>query len=711
MTRRMLRSAKLWLLAPLCAAGCLAAPSTSTPPPTEDPPVVDPPPVVDKPPVDPPPTLPVGTTPIGRPEECEVDQLDKPEVYGTKIKSTLTGLALTSDELATLRDDPDALAGMIDGWLATPQADDVFRHFFMTAFQQDQVTGDALMEMLDTNNVNYGRWSDTQENMLPLLIDNMQQSFARTALRLVKEGRPFNEVLTTDTFEMTTALKVFYAFVDQRHLDEQGALFERPIGAFTSYVALRNLADEPPVEEVLDPNSPNAMHFFVPEFDSLCTAADVNELPFQANGFITDKSHFIFSLMFGRAQVVINRGGAAGCRAASRPRQPMLAQSDFSDWTTVHVRKPNAGEQPTRFFRLVAIRGAQELVLEADRVGFFTTMGFFNTWPTNEDNAARVTVNQTLITALGASFDGTTVTDFSPPNLDEEHSAPGSACYGCHQTLDPMREFVRQSFSPTYGRQHDPARIDAEAQFVFRGVQSGGQGVLALANILADHPDFPAAWAEKLCFFANSQACPKGSPELARVVDAFKASNLDFKVLVRTLFSSPLVTNAACIDGGTGGSRSIARHDQFCAKLSGRLGVQDVCALDTPNRQRTALQRLTSTGMASVPADTFSRGEPDPITISETGLFVRASREVVCTGIGERAYDAAFGGMSRNEAIEKMVVELMGLLPSDSRHDEAVAILRDHVTDGVAQGATQRDALRSALVVACMSPGMAGVGF
>eukprot|EP01024_Parvocaulis_polyphysoides_P004565 TRINITY_DN111362_c0_g1_i1.p1 TRINITY_DN111362_c0_g1~~TRINITY_DN111362_c0_g1_i1.p1 ORF type:complete len:120 (-),score=19.96 TRINITY_DN111362_c0_g1_i1:43-402(-) len=115
--------------------------------------------------------------------------------------------------------------------------------------------------------------------------------------------------------------------------------------------------------------------------------------------------------------------------------------------------------------------------------------------------------------------------------------------------------------------------------------------------------------------------------------------------------------------------------------------------------------------VSSIPVDVVSRGETDPITISETGLFTRATREVVCNVVGERAYDAAFAGLNRSEAIEKMVNDVMGLSAADPRHDAAIAILDDHVTDGMAAGANQRNSLRSALAVACMSPGVSGVRF
>ncbi len=678
-----------------------------TPPP--GPPPAPPPPTVQPPP--PAPTFPVGKTPVGEAKECEVDHLDPPQIYGNKVKALLTGLPMSQQELSQLEQDPASLPRFVDAWLAMPEAQENLQRFFKIAFQQDQVTNEGIMTFTGSNNVAYGRFGASREQVLPLLISNIEQSFSRTALKLVQDGRPFNEVLTTDTFEMTTALKLFYAFLDHRNLNEAGDVVAAPMPGFGSFVGLRNFADEAPPEEVLDPNSPNFMRIYLPRFDDLCLPANVDEFPFQQNALNRDLPFFVFRVIMGRTENVRNRAENATCRARPRAREPLLSQSDFSDWTTVRIRKPQGREQTTRFYDLVGLRSAQELVLRTDRIGFFSTVGFFGTWPTNEDNASRVTINQTLITALGASFDGVTVTDFSPPALDEQHSAPGSTCFGCHQTLDPMREFFRKSYSHAYGVQDNQERLDAEAHFVFRGVQATGQNVQDLAGILANHPDFSGAWAQKLCYYANSAPCPEGSEAFTQVVQAFEQNNLDFRVLIRELFSSPLVTNASCYEGSEGFGRSIARRDQFCSKLSNRLGVDDICALETPLRERNNLQRAVLAGMASIPADTFSRGEPDPITISDTGLFTRATREVVCVEVGELAFDDVFGGMEVEPAIEKMVTEVIGLSSGDARHAEALQILRDHVSDGMDEGANQRNVLRSALVVACMSPGVAGMGF
>lgn len=705
----------------LLMTGCMAnnvdpiAPGPTTPNPEPPTRPTEPPTRPTEPPTrptEPVPSVPVTQTPAGQAHDCTVDLLTAPQTYGTKVKTLLTGLALTSEELDQLREDPNALQGLVRGWIETPEAQTALRHFFRMAFQQDQVAADGLMDMLKVNNLAWGQVSGANnERAHTLMIQNIEDSFARTALRMVQDGQSFNGVLTTETFEMTTALMVLYSYLEHRHVNDDDTFFTRPLPEITGYTALRRLADEPPMEEVLDPDHDNFMHVYIPRFADLCPANGQDEIELPTNA-APNKESMVFYTMMGRPMNLSRRVDGQRCRAQQRVRRALLTASDFTDWRPVRIRRANGNNPATKFYRLTALRQANELRVHSDRVGFFTHLGFFATWPTNEDNASRVTLNQTLITALGESFDGTTVSDFSPPNLDAEHSAPGTPCYGCHQTLDPMRDFFRQSYSNFYGQQHDQARQDLEAIFVFRGmhVTGTGGGVRELGRILSAHPDFPLAWAQKLCAYANARPCPD-SEALDDVVAAFVGSNLDFKTLLVELLSSPLVTNAECVDQRTYGDPSIARLDQFCAQLSHRLGVEDVCALDASPRQRSGIQINVARAITSIPADTFSRGEPKPITISETGLFTRANREVACTVVGERAHTAAFGGMQRAEALEKMVSVVMGLPPGDSRHDPALQILTEHVVDARAAGLNERDAQRSALVLACMSPGVSGVGF
>lgn len=670
-------------------------------------------------PVDPPPAHGASATLAGSTRGCDVDLLSGPHVYGSKVKTLLTGEALTEGELGALQTAPEQLPDLIDQWMTTPAAESVLTTFFATAFQQNQIDVDGLPQMLRRNNLTWGRFTGPNQNLSELMIRNLQESFARTAMGLVREGRPFSETVTTETFEMTTAMLVLHALIEQRHADDQNRLQKTTMPEVSGFTFVRHVADAPPVSESLDPSSPNFLTFYIPGFDNLCLPAEQDRvqapLSWIGGG---DEVFFLFSLMVGRPTAVFNRAANQGrpgnpCVAANNMNSPpLLTRADFEDWRPVRLRPVQwTGEEPSRFYRLDQLRGATELAVRTDRMGFATTLGFLSTWPTNEDNAARVTVNQALIVALGASFDGETVTDFSPTTLDEEHSAPGTACYSCHQTLDPMRDFFRQSYSFNYGRQSDAVRSTLEPHFVFRGVRRTGEGVRDFARTLAEHPDFPRGWAQKFCVYANGAPCPEESPEFAAVLEAFTSSGLDFRVLLRTLFSSPLVTHDACVEGGTGHLRSISRRDQLCAQLSTRLGVDDICGASLHPARRNPMQRDVAAAVVSIPEDTFARGEPDPLVISQTGLFTRASREVACTVVAERAYATAFGNQGEDAVLPLLVERVMGLVPGDPRRDPAFDILRDHVREAREDGASERVALQSALVVACMAPGMAGIGF
>ena len=665
------------------------------------------------------PSIAVDGSVTGPIETCEVDQLSPPSVYGHKVKTLLTGMPLDSAELTTLNTDPSQLSSMVQGWLTTPEFDGVIFRFFQTAFQQNQLDADAVPMMIRRNNLNWGRFQNPNENLSELMLQNFRESFARTTLELVRTNGNFSSVVTTETFQVTTAMLVFQALLEHRYANDENRLVQVAMPEVSRFTVYRNQADAPPPIEALDPSNERFLHFFVPEFERLCLPDTQNTLEVTDSAFgANDELFFIFSQMVGRPERVRAPGGNNSCQTPSGVRTtPILTRADFSDWRPVRFRKAGANEETTRFYDLAKLRTTNELVVRSDRIGFFTSLGFLATWPTNEDNQARVTLNQTLITALGHSFDGQIVDDFSPTNLDGEHSAPGTSCYGCHQTLDPMREFFLSSFSYYYGQQDNQDTMTSlDPEFVFRGTRADGSNVRDLANIIAGHADFPRAWVQKMCYFANSAPCPENSTEFQDVVRDFTASGMNFRTMLQSLMSSPLVSNAKCVSSGeenesAGSLRAISRRDQLCAQLSNRLGMDNICGQNLLRNRQSRLQRDVANAVASIPEDTFARGEPEPLIISQTGLFTRATREVVCTVVAERAYDGTFGDLTREDAIKLMVERVMGLPEVDPRHAGALKILSDHVTDGVADGARETDALRSALAVACMSPGIAGIGF
>src|SRR3989441_11269695 len=193
---------------------------------------------------------------------------------------------------------------------------------------------------------------------------------------------------------------------------------------------------------------------------------------------------------------------------------------------------------------LVNFRTGGNLVLRTPRVGFFTTPTFLAEWNTNNSNQARVTTNQTLIVALGRAMTPQNATP--PPSLaalDQAHASQ-PACLACHQSLDPMRQFFRQQYSYYFHPQTSSAQIGLSGSFGFRGVTSSGRTIFDLADQLAAHPDFPAAWTQKLCTWANSAPCLETDPEFVRVVGIFAGSNFSWSALTVELFSSPLASYA-----------------------------------------------------------------------------------------------------------------------------------------------------------------------
>ena len=695
----------------LAAAGCSGGASTTG----------DSPPPGNTPPADVPmaPGAPVDRAVVGEASQCDVSGLDQPRIYGHKVKTVLTGLPLTTEELAALEVSRDVLPNLIDGWMNTAEFKSILVDFFRTAFQQDELDREGLTNILAMGGLDWGRFEDPRVSLRELVDLNIQESFARTALRIVESDSPFTEVATTNQYEMTTALLALHALVEHRSVSDNGRLALRSDFG-RSFVFHRNLDAAPPLEEALDPTSPNFLHVYLPNFAGLCVPDDQDVyIPDDARDFRgIDKLWYAFSLIMGRPARVFNmaendnRDGNP-CQAGNVFMPPVLTRADFNDWRTVSFRPITSPDQSaTPFWNLGDLRNADLIDVWSERVGFFTTLGFFSTWPTNRDNASRVTLNQTLITALGTSFEGNTVSDFSPPNLSAEHSEPGTSCYGCHQTLDPMRDFFRASYSFRYGLQDDMERMaEFRPFFVFRGTSGRGDGVTDLSRILAVHPEFASAWVQKMCFHANSKGCPEESEEFKAIVTRFVDGGLNFKAMVKDLFSSALVTNHDCVDAGTGDIRSISRRDQMCAQLSNRLGVENICGDHIANGNRTPTQRSLAGAITSIPKDTFARGEPDPVIISDTGLFIRATREVTCTIVAEEAYDAAFADASREVVLQTLVTRVIGLPIGDPRHGEVLAILGNHIDEGMAAGASERIALQSAMVVACMSPGMAGVGF
>lgn len=637
---------------------------------------------------------------------------DSPAVYVAKAKNLLVGLPPTDEEVAAVTRDASALSGLIDGWMTLPEYRDKMLTFFELAFQQTQVS------ITDFSDQSYPRQTVVNASTRNLIVENAKESFARTMIELAGEGRPFTAALTTRSFMMTPALMELYAFYDAWQVNDDGKVTDRFRKANPTLSLTVEKAEGPiPIEQTLDPSSANYMHWYDPDLgDPRLVAQNCGEDPI-AYPARADILHF---LLYGSLVRRQNAAGGNCLQFAGSALAPQLRADDFATWKMVTIRKPGPGESPTNFFDLPTLRSTNELVLTLPRVGFFTTPAFFANWQTNTSNQMRVTTNQALIVALGSSVDGTDTT--SPPGtpgLDASH-ASSPDCFACHRTLDPTRSIFSSTYSWNYHDQVDEAFSGQKGVFAFRGVVKNVGSIYDLGDTLASHPMFPAAWVQKLCYYANSGPCRTDDPEFLRIVSVFEKSGYSWNALVREIFASPLVTNAktTATASAAGTIVAVARRDHVCAALNARFGFVDVCGLAAATT--IAAKSVVPEIAAGLPSDGYGRGAVAPVLPNQPTLFYRAGMENICEAVAKVVIDPTATPQAPNaktwssadpdSAISDFVSVVMALTSKDPRSAEALSLLKAHFSDAANAGASPADALRSTFVVACLAPSAVSIG-
>jgi hypothetical protein len=640
-------------------------------------------------------------------------QADVPVTYVAKVKNILVGLPPSDDEVAAVTADPTQLQPLIQGWMALPQYTQKMQRFFELAFQQTQVSTADYADQF------YPKQISINGTVTPLLMQNLQESFARTVQALIAQGQPLSAALTTQSFMMTTALKELYAFLDTWEVDDNGKVTDRFKAANSKLqITVSAASGAIPIADTLDPSSANYMHWYDPDV----ATADANTPGCQADPIVYPVNAFTLHwLLLGSLDGHKLSDGTNCGQVGGTSMAPQLAAGDFFDWTMVTIRPPASGEATATFYDLPALRPATTLVLSIPRVGFFSTPAFFANWQTNSSNQMRVTMNQALIVALGAAVDGTDRTQppVPTPGLDATHAQqPG--CLPCHQTLDPLRSIFSASYSWNYHNQLDATWSAQPGIFVVQGVTQPGSSMADLGSALATHPMFPAAWVQKLCTYANSGACSTDDPEFQRLVADFQSSGLSWNTLVAELFASPIVTNAAPTQtvAATGQVIAVSRRDHLCAALDARLGFTDVCALFAPTSKQ--LTQTVPEIVAGLPSDGYGRGATMPVLPNAPTLFYRAGIENICEAVAAQVIDVpaskqvagvkAWASTDPNGAIAEFVSLVMGLTASDPRASQAGAILQNHFAAAMQQGATATAALQSTFVAACLAPSSTGVG-
>jgi hypothetical protein len=645
-------------------------------------------------------------------------------VYLAKVKNLLVGLPPTDSELHAVEADPTQLGSLVDGWMQLPQYQTKMWRFFELAFQQTQVVAKDFTYMTFPAPI------DQSAATQPLMLQNLQESIARTVFlnATATPEVPFNQAMSTRTIAMTTALKAYYAFQDAFQV---GNNFGCGIGGgFDSFgnsnpnLKIYVTATSIPLSGTngtLDQSGSNYMHWSDPDVAQCKT----DPLEFAANG------PKLYGVLFGQITPVSN----GQCGYSIDTSHGPLQAADFQDWTMTTVRLPSSGEPTTAFYDLPTLRNANELVLSLPHVGFLTP-AFFANWQTNMSNQMRVTMNQAFIVATGAQVDGTDpTTPTSTPGLDSVHAAPNTPCFGCHQLLDPSRSILAATYSFDLGKQTDTTFSNQLGLFAFRNQITQVKSVYDLGQALASHPLVAEGWAQKLCYYFNSNGppapnqpggCVEGDPVFTTIVNGFKA-NFSWNQLVKAVVTSPLTTYAApTLTATTNGETvAVSRRDHLCAAWNARLGFQDVCgqnAAVAPVFSKNSLYAVKG-----LPSDGYARGSTLPVLPNAPTLFYRGGTENLCealaqllidnksppppplkTNIAQRSY-ATWSSTNANQALADFVSIVMGIPPSDPRSAGLLEVLTSHFANTQSTaGATA--ALQSAFTVACMAPTAVGIG-
>jgi hypothetical protein len=662
-------------------------------------------------------------------------------IAARKVKNLLIGLPPSdADVMALMQEGPAALQKLIIGWMTDASTLPYFKakmiFFFRNAFQQIGFTPtvDFQNQLLQNGGFDFGPFGAMAvgDDAYAGLVQNLQDEFAMTAWQLTQDGHSFLETLTTQKYMMTTGLKMVYLQIEMP--DDQPFSFVnftsknklswsidysgKPIALAD---AIKNMvfSDEPPA------NPGNSFLFSNNSMFPTCRGSSSTP-----TGTFTGYAQ-LFQRIIGYTP---RYPFSAMPTCWEHPSKPYLTTQDVSDWQWVTIQQKGASEPYVQPYDLPTLRTATTMKLALPRVGFYTTPAFLALWNTNNSNQHRVTANQALLAALGHSFTSDAViVPVSEDGLDSAHTTTSGQCYGCHKSLDPMRNFWANQLDfndrndwevvTFMGAVPNPKPSTIGGVFAFGDVNAKGASITDFGTMLgkvtngASPPvnQFAVGVTQKLCYYANSAPCDVTDPEFNRVAGAF-ANGFNFPTLIKELFASPLLTGAVDTQTFAKGTVPVAisRRDHFCQALSNRLGLSDICALAVT--MPTLAQSQLASVAGSVVADTFSRGSETPVTPADPNLFFRAAVEELCQTLAPEVVDApsktvwsSTSSSNISAAINNMVERVMGYPPSDSHHAMAVSILTSHMKSAQAQSGASIG-LRSTFVLACESPTSVSIG-
>lgn len=604
-----------------------------------------------------------------------------------KAKMLIEGSAVTEDELKTVQRNPDAIEDLIREWQQEPGYLEKMRWFLEENLQFSREIGPEqyVGQLRGT-----GKANPPTKFVNPKIYENGKESAIRSIMDLIiRPDRPFNNIATQTEWMMTPALMSLFLAFDHPN---DSKLLDFRIG-----VDLKDNEKRYNMAKKIE-----TRRFYFPP-------------PKGAKGF-TDQGGIVQTIMANKEIAFVWGALNQYSDQTSDKSHALFKDSDYTTWKRVKIAKATKNNPRQDFWDLPALRNADTIYLDSERVGFFSHPNFFGRWETNDDNQFRVTINQALITALNLSFapDDLSIT-LNDEVLSAEHAAPGTDCYACHRLVDPMRNYFRNLYDDTHGKPRDAASKKAIAEiasFSFGGETETGNDLMDLGRVIATHPAFAPAWVQKLCFYSNSQECIETDEEFVRVAQAFKDSNFSFNDLIVTFFSSELFLKDVEEKSAVAqpAFASISRNQHICQQLSRRMSKF------AGNKQNPCGEGKNgvSTIAANIPADDWTRGALAPATPTRPNMFGYTTMENMCRNVALNKYGSAAMPAKAIGAYldDYLLPHILGLPQSDPRHDNVRQVLIQHYREAKKKnGVTDKDAIVSVFTLGCVSPLMSSVDF
>ena len=131
----------------------------------------------------------------------------------TRVKTFITGKGLTDTEWNRLSGRGELSADDVDTWMRDPAYQQRLLDIFSETFQQKQTVDLNITQQ-------WGFQSKSLRESDERMVDAVRTYFARTALALVNDNRPFTETLTTTRFMLNPPLMALLAYLDANPIDD-----------------------------------------------------------------------------------------------------------------------------------------------------------------------------------------------------------------------------------------------------------------------------------------------------------------------------------------------------------------------------------------------------------------------------------------------------------------------------------------------------------